>query len=171
MAKKKILQKGDPILGKKSHPVTAFDGKLHALLGDMKDTLNHVGGAGLAAVQIGILRRVVLVMDENEDYLELINPELVETSPECEDALEGCLSLSGLFGYVERPVQATVRAQDRNGKWFTHTGSGIVARCFCHELEHLEGVLFDAHTEELFTDEQLDELRAEAKKEKKGRRR
>lgn len=157
MSRKKILQKGDATLLKRSHPVTVFDKKLHALLGDMRDTLTHVGGAGLAAVQIGILRRVVLVMDENEEFIELINPELLDCSGE-QDGLEGCLSLAGLFGYVLRPTEATVRAQDRNGKFFTVTGKGIVARCFCHELEHLDGQLFDVHAERLYNEKQLDEL-------------
>lgn len=158
MGKKKILQKGDPVLYKKSHPVTLFDKKLHTLLNDMEDTLLHVGGAGLAAVQLGILRRVVVVIDENDQFLELVNPELIETSQEQQEGLEGCLSLSGLYGYVTRPETATVRAQDRNGKFFTVTGKGMVARCFCHELEHLEGQLFDAHTDHLYTEKQLDEV-------------
>lgn len=157
MAKKKILQKGDPILVKKSHPVTQFDKKLHSLLADMRDTLFAANGAGLAAPQIGILRRVVVLLDENEEVLELINPELIETFGE-QDGAEGCLSLAGLYGYVKRPAKATVQAQDRDGNVFTATGTGIVARCFCHELEHLDGILFDEHTEKLYTQEQLEEM-------------
>ncbi len=164
MAKKTILQKGDPVLGKKSHPVTAFDGKLHALLRDMKDTLDAAGGAGLAAVQIGILRRVVLVMDENDRVLELINPQIVETKGE-KEGLEGCLSLAGMYGFVTRPLEVTVRAQDRYGETFTATGQGIVARCFCHELEHLEGQLFDVHADKLYTEEEIDEMLEKDEKE------
>lgn len=160
MAQKKILQKGDPVLSKKSHPVTVFDKKLHTLLDDMKDTLLHVGGAGLAAVQIGILRRVVLVMDENDQFIELVNPEMIAQSGE-QDGLEGCLSLSGLWGFVLRPMEATVRAQDRNGETFTVSGEGIVARCFCHELEHLDGHLFDEHADCLYNEQQLDDILAQ----------
>lgn len=158
MARKKIIQQGDPILTKTSHPITVFDQKLHTLINDMKDTLLHVGGAGLAAVQIGILRRVVLVMDEKEQLIELVNPELVETSAEQQEGLEGCLSLAGMYGFVTRPMEATVRAQDRNGTYFTVSGKGIVARCFCHELEHLDGHMFDEHTERLYTEKQVDDL-------------
>jgi peptide deformylase len=163
MARKKIIQKGDPVLTKRSHPITNFDRKLHTLLDDMRDTLLSVGGAGLAAPQIGILRRVVLVMNEKDEILELINPELLETSGE-QDGLEGCLSIAGMYGFVTRPMHAKVRAQDRNGKQFTVSGSGIVARCFCHELEHLEGQLFDVHADELYTESQLDAILAEGKK-------
>lgn len=165
MAKKTIIQKGDPILTKKCHPVTLFDKKLHTLLNDMEDTLLSAGGAGLAAPQIGILRRVALVIDANDQILELINPELVETSGE-QDGLEGCLSVSGMYGYVTRPMEATVRAQDRNGETFRVSGAGIVARCFCHELEHLDGHLFDEHTDRLYNERQLDAiLEEETKKE------
>lgn len=164
MGRKKILQKGDQTLLKKSHPVTVFDRKLHNLLDDMHDTLNHVGGAGLAAVQIGILRRVVLVMDEKEKLIEMVNPELVETSGE-QDGLEGCLSLSGMWGFVTRPMQATVRAQDRNGNFFTISGEAMTARCFCHELEHLDGHLFDEHADQLYTERQIDEMEEQDEKE------
>ncbi len=164
MARKKIIQKGDPILSKTSHPVTNFDSKLHTLLNDMKDTLRHIGGAGLAAVQIGILRRVVVVIDDQDEFVELVNPELVETSEEQQDGLEGCLSIAGMYGFVTRPMEATVRAQDRNGNFFTVSGKGIVARCFCHELEHLDGHLFDEHADRLYTEKQLDDLLENAEK-------
>lgn len=164
MARKKIIQKGDPILSKSSHRVTNFDSKLHTLLNDMKDTLRHIGGAGLAAVQIGILRRVVVVIDDQDEFVELVNPELVETSEEQQDGLEGCLSIAGMYGFVTRPMEATVRAQDRNGNFFTVSGKGIVARCFCHELEHLDGHLFDEHADRLYTEKQLDDLLENAEK-------
>ncbi len=157
MALRKIIQKGDPVLEKKSHPVSKFDSRLHALLDEMRETLEAANGAGLAAPQVGILRRVVLVLDENERYLELVNPEIIETSGE-QDGLEGCLSLKGLYGYVKRPNRVTVRAQDRNGNWFERTGEAIVARCFCHELEHLEGELFDRHADELYTEDELADM-------------
>ena len=157
MSRKKIIQKGDPILGKKSHPITEFDRKLHSLLGDMRDTLLHAGGAGLAAVQIGILRRVVLVIDEKDQILELINPEIVETSGE-QEGLEGCLSYANMYGYVDRPAKVTVRAQNRHGETFTATGEGIVARCFCHELEHLDGHMFDEHADRLYNEKQVERI-------------
>lgn len=157
MARKKILQKGDEILTKKSHTVTSFDKKLYSLIGDLRDTLHYAGGAGLAAVQIGILRRVVLVIDENDQILELINPEILESTGE-QDGLEGCLSIPGMYGYVTRPMEASVRAQNRNGDYFTVSGKAIVARCFCHELEHLDGHLFDEHAERLYTEKQLDAI-------------
>lgn len=160
MAQKKIVQKGDPVLTKKCHPVTQFDKKLHTLLDDMKDTLYAANGAGLAAPQIGILRRVVVVLDENEKVLELVNPEILKTTGE-QEGMEGCLSLSGLYGFVTRPAEVTVQAQDRNGVRFTASGTGIVARCFCHELEHLDGLLFDRHTDRLYTQDEIEELMEE----------
>ncbi|MDF2838820.1 MAG: peptide deformylase [Evtepia sp.] len=163
MARKTIIQKGDAILTKKCHPVSVFDKKLHHLLNDLKDTLLSVGGVGLAAPQIGILRRVVIVIDANDQILELVNPELMETSGE-QDGPEGCLSLPGMYGFVTRPMDATVRAQDRNGEFFTVSGSGIVARCFCHELEHLDGHMFDEHTDRLYNEKQLDEILDEDRK-------
>jgi len=163
MSKKKIIQKGDSILTKKCHPVTLFDKKLHTLLNDLKETLLSVGGAGLAAPQIGILRRVAIVLDDNDQMIELINPELIETSGE-QEGLEGCLSLPGMWGFVTRPMNATVCAQDRNGNTFTVSGSGIVARCFCHELEHLDGHMFDEHTDRLYSEKQLDEILDEERK-------
>ncbi len=154
---KKIIQKGDPVLDKKCHPVTAFDKKLGRLIDDMRKVLADTGGAGLAAPQIGILRRVALVLDENNRVLELINPVIIETSGE-QFGLEGCLSLEGMWGYVTRPMYATVKAQDRDGKEFTVSGSEIVARCFCHELDHLDGVLFDSYTDRLYSGDELEEL-------------
>lgn len=168
MATREIIQKGDPVLGKKSHPVTKFDGKLHALLRDMRDTLTAARGAGLAAPQIGILRQVVVLLDEEDRMVELVNPEIVASSGE-QDGLEGCLSLSGLWGFVKRPMEVTVRAQNRRGEPFTMTGRGIVARCLSHELEHLDGQLFDVHTDQLYSEEQLEEVleQKEAEKEHK----
>ena len=167
MARKTIIQKGDPALTKKCHPVTSFDKKLHTLLNDLKDTLIATGGAGLAAPQIGILRRVAVVMDDNEQVLELVNPEIVETSGE-QEGLEGCLSVPGMYGFVTRPMDATVRAQDRNGETITVSGTGIVARCFCHELEHLDGHLFDEHVDRLYSEQQLDAILAKESSKKEA---
>ena len=153
------------MLNKKSRPVTQFDKKLHGLLDDMKDTLLKATGAGLAAPQIGILRRVVVVMNEDGEILELVNPEIIEASGE-QDGIEGCLSLAGMYGFVTRPMEVTVRAQDRDGNPFTVSGTGIVSRCFCHELEHLDGHLFDEHVDTLYTEQQIDDMlqEKEAKK-------
>lgn len=158
MARKTIIQKGDPVLNKVCHPVTKFDRKLHHLLNDLTDTLAAAGGVGLAAPQIGILRRVVVVINEAGEVIELVNPQIVETSGE-QEGFEGCLSLKGLYGLVTRPNHVVVKAQDRDGNEFTVTSDcDLTARCFCHELEHLDGHLFDEHTGELYTEDQLDRM-------------
>ena len=137
MALRKILTQGDPTLNKKSRPVERFDERLHILLDDMKETLAAANGAGLAAPQVGILRRVVVVVDADDHMVELVNPELVYTEGE-QTGLEGCLSVPGKYGLVTRPYKARIRAQDRNGQSFELDGEEIVARCFCHELEPME---------------------------------
>ena len=157
MALRTILTDQDPALHKVCRPVTAFDAKLHDLLDDLKETLAHANGAGLAAPQVGILRRVVVVVDGNEEMLELVNPELISQEGE-QEGFEGCLSVPGRWGIVKRPMKAQVRAQDRNGNFFEAEGEEIVARCFCHELEHLDGHLFTEHADRLYTNEELDEL-------------
>ena len=141
MAIRNIVTLGDPILAKKSRPVENFDGRLHAILDDMKDTLYKANGAGLAAVQVGILRRIV-VMDCGDGYLELVNPEIVERSEELQHETEGCLSLPGKYGVTERPKTVIVKAQNRDGQWCMYRGSDLKARCFCHELDHLDGILY-----------------------------
>lgn len=142
MALREIVKFGDDILRKKCRPVTAFDQKLWTLLDDMRDTLKAADGAGLAAPQVGMLRRAVIV-DVHDDHgvIELINPEIVSTEG-TQLGDEGCLSAPGEWGRVERPATVTVKAQDRNGNEFTMTGSGLLARAFCHEIDHLDGVLF-----------------------------
>jgi len=157
MALRKILTRKDPALAKVCHPVTKFDEKLHDLLDDMRDTLLDSQGVGLAAPQIGILRRVVLVINEQEEILELINPEIVYTEGE-QTGLEGCLSVPGLYGNVTRPYRVRVRAQDRNGNVFEVEDVELTARCFCHECEHLDGHLFTEHTDRLYTVEELEEM-------------
>ena len=158
MALRKILTDGDPTLHKKARPVTSFDGRIHDLLDDLKETLEQAGGAGLAAPQVGILRRCVIVVDEKGQMLELVNPEIAEASEEIQDGFEGCLSVPGTWGMVERPMHVKVRAQDRNGQTFEVEGEGIVARCFCHEIDHLDGHLFTELTDELYTQEELDAI-------------
>ena len=150
-----IVTEGDPILNKVCHPVTKFDDKLWSLLDDMRETLLDSNGVGLAAPQIGILRRVVLVINEQDEILELINPTIIHTAGEQED-MEGCLSVPGKWGFVTRPLVVRVRAQDRNGNWFEVEDEGLTARCFCHELDHLDGHLFVEHTDRLYTPEELE---------------
>ena len=140
MAIRNIIQLGDPTLRKKSFEVTDFGEKTHQLLNDMKDTLKKADGAGLAAPQVGVLRRVV-VMDVGDGLLELINPEITKVEGE-QIGGEGCLSLPGLWGMVKRPKIVQVKAQNREGKWCLYKGEDLKARCFCHELDHLDGVLY-----------------------------
>ncbi len=164
MAIRTILTDEDPALHKKCHPVTKFDEKLGRLLDDMKETLAHANGAGLAAPQIGILRRAVIVVDGNDQMLELVNPEIIATEGE-QEGFEGCLSVPGRWGVVKRPMKAKVKAQDRHGNWFEAEGEEIVARCFCHELEHLDGHLFTERAPKLYTNEELDKLMEEQEEE------
>ena len=156
MGLRTILSDKEPALHKVCKPVTNFDSKLHRLLDDMRETLIQSGGVGLAAPQVGILRRVVLV-DTGEEILELVNPSLLETDGEQTDA-EGCLSIPGKYGIVKRPYYAKVRAQDRNGNWFEAEGEELTARCFCHELDHLDGILFTSVMDRLLTKEELEDL-------------
>ena len=160
MALRTILTDGDPALHKACRPVTQFDEKLHDLLDDMKETLAKANGAGLAAPQVGILRRAVIVVDANDEMLELVNPEIIAREGE-QEGFEGCLSVPGRWGVVKRPMKAKVRAQDRNGNFFEVEGEEIVARCFCHEIDHLDGHLFTELAGRLYTNEELDELMAE----------
>ena len=156
MAILKIITKEDPILRKKSRPVEAITPRILQLLDDMKDALHKAEGAGLAAPQVGVLRRVVLVETERGELLELINPEIVSASEERQEELEGCLSVPGEWGITDRPMTVTVRAQDRNGAWFEATGTGLKARCFCHELDHLDGVLYTDKALRMIDPEELE---------------
>lgn len=140
MAIREIREKGDEILYKKCKAVVKFDEKLHILLDDMYETMQSRDGVGLAAPQVGILKRAV-VIDVGDGKIELINPEIVEESGE-QTGSEGCLSVPGVFGEVTRPNVVIVKAQDRDGKWFKITGKELLARAFCHEIEHLDGKLF-----------------------------
>ncbi len=153
MALRKILTDKEPALHKVCKPVTSFDKKLHTLLDDMQETLVDSGGVGLAAPQVGILRRVVLV-DTGEEILELINPELLETDGEQVGA-EGCLSVPGKYGLLKRPYWAKVRAQDRFGDWYEAEGEELIARCFCHELDHLDGIIYTEVMDRFLTEEEL----------------
>ena len=141
MAIRNIVEKGDPVLGKVCRPVTAFNERLWELLDDMHDTLRAADGAGLAAPQVGVLRSCALVMMDDGSYLEIINPKIISKEG-FQSGTEGCLSVPGVFGIVERPMNVTVTAQDRYGKEFTVDAEGFTARAFCHEIDHLGGHLF-----------------------------
>ena len=156
MGLRKILTDAEPALHKVCRPVINFDARLHTQLDDMRDTLIDSNGVGLAAPQVGILKRVVLV-DTGDEILELINPEMIETSGE-QTGLEGCLSVPGKYGIVTRPNYAKVRAQDRNGDWYEVEGEELIARCFCHELDHLDGIVYTEKVERFLTEEELESL-------------
>ena len=153
MGLRKILTDKDPALHKVCKPVEKFDWRLHKLLDDMRDTLMESNGVGLAAPQVGILRRVVLV-DTGEEILELVNPVMLETDGE-QIGPEGCLSVPGKYGLVKRPYYAKVRAQDRFGDWYEAEGEELIARCFCHELDHLDGIVYTEVMERYLTEEEL----------------
>ena len=161
MALRTIVTEGDSVLHKRCLPVTNFDGRLHQLIDDMRETLEQADGVGLAAPQVGVLRRVVLVLETNvpegaEPYIiELVNPEIISREGD-QDGPEGCLSVPGRFGLVKRPMDVTVRAQDRNGNTFEVSGHELTARAFCHELDHLEGVVFTQLASRMLTDEELE---------------
>ena len=172
MALRNILTAGEPSLYKKSREVTKFDERLHQLLDDMTETLSQSGGVGLAAPQVGILRRAVIVLEtnveneEDEYFIELINPEIVETEGE-QTGAEGCLSVPNDYGVVTRPEHVKVRAQNRNGEIFEVEGDGLTARCFCHEIDHLEGILFTSKCERMLTEEEKKEMLAKNEEEEK----
>ena len=154
MGLRKILTDKDSALHKVCKPVEKFDRKLHKLLDDMRETLEDANGVGLAAPQVGILRRVVIV-DTGEEILELVNPEMLETDGE-QVGPEGCLSVPGKYGLVKRPYRAKVRAQDRNGDWYEAEGEELIARCFCHELDHLDGIVYTQVMDRFLTEEELE---------------
>ena len=158
MGLRKILTDKEPALHKVCKPVTAFDEKLHKLLDDMQETLIDSGGVGLAAPQVGILRRVFLVDvgEEESEIIEFINPEILETEGEQEGA-EGCLSVPGRYGWVKRPYWVKVRAQDRYGEWFEAEGEELIGRCFCHENDHLDGIVYTQIMDRFLTEEELGE--------------
>ena len=160
MAQRNILIQGDPTLEKRCRPVTDFNPRLHTLLDDMRETLAHANGVGLAAPQVGVLRRAVVVLETNvdegeEEYMiELVNPEIIAADGE-QTGAEGCLSIPNEYGIVTRPEHVKVRAQDRFGSFFEVEGEGLTARAFCHELDHLEGTLFTTKATRMLTPEEL----------------
>ena len=160
MALRHILTQEDSVLHKVCREQVKFDERLHQLLDDMAETLIAANGVGLAAPQVGILRRVVIVLEtnvpegEDEQVLELVNPTIVSSEGEQVGA-EGCLSVPGEYGIVRRPMVVTVRAQDRDGNWYEYTGEGLTARCICHELDHLDGHLFTEKAERMLSEDEL----------------
>ena len=140
MAILNIIKEGDPVLRKKCRPVEEITPRILQLLDDMHETLEKAQGVGLAAPQVGVMRRIVIVEIEDKKY-EMINPEIIETKGKQEE-IEACLSVPEKFGLVKRPQWVKVRATDRNGKVYEVSGNGLMARCFCHELDHLDGTLY-----------------------------
>ncbi len=161
MALRNVLIKGDPALNKKSRPVTDFNKRLFDLLDDLKETLASQNGVGLAAPQVGVLRRAAVVLETNvpeeeeEYFIELINPEIVYREGE-QTGAEGCLSIPEQYGIVTRPEFVRVRAQNRDGEYFEVEGFGLTARCFCHEIDHLDGILFDSVAERMLDPEEYE---------------
>lgn len=160
MAIRQIITREDDTLLKKCRPVVKFDEKLWELLGDMQETLSDSGGLGLAAPQIGILRCVAIVLDEEYQPIELVNPKIIGETGE-QRGLEGCLSIPNMWGFVTRPQEVTVEAQNRHGEFFQVTKTDLVARCLCHEINHLDGVLYTEHCDVLYTSQEIEEMEQE----------
>ena len=152
MAIRKIVKDGDPVLLKTCKPVEKFNARLHELLDDMKETMYDAEGLGLAAPQVGIIRRIV-VIDVGEGFIELVNPEILEVSEETVRAAEGCLSFPGIYGYVTRPKTVKFKAQNRFGEWYEMEVSDLFARCVCHECNHLDGIVLPMNIEEYIEDD------------------
>jgi peptide deformylase len=150
------MQSDGETLRKKSRPVDVINERVLTLLDDMKETLKDSGGVGLAAPQVGVLRRVV-VIDDGEKLVELINPVIVEACGEQEEA-EGCLSIPGQWGYTKRPAKVVCEAMDRNGKTFRIEGTDLLARCLCHETDHLDGVVFTDKVTRMLSEDEVETL-------------
>ena len=160
MAKLNIVKEGDPILRKKSRPITVIDDRIKQLAADMLETMRAANGCGLAAVQVGKLRRLVIVEVEQNKPFILINPEIIKREGKQQEA-EGCLSIPGKWGITDRPMTVTVRAMNRKGEYFSISGTGLTARCFCHEIDHLDGKLFTDNAVHVLTPEEMRELERE----------
>ena len=170
MAIRNILSDRDPTLLKNSREVKDFNNRIHVLLDDMRETLMEAKGLGLAAPQVGVLRRVVLVVDTgietdepDEQIIELINPEILAKSGEQEGS-EGCLSIPGVYGIVKRPALVRVKAQDRHGKEFELWAKDLTARAICHETDHLNGIVFTSLAERFLTEEEIEAMAAQAER-------
>ena len=156
MAILNIVKEGDPVLRKECRPVGEITPRIRRLLDDMRETLIDANGAGLAAPQVGVLRRIAIVENEGE-FIELINPEIIARDG-VQNEIEGCLSVPDVWGITERPEKVTVRATDRNGKEFTVEGEGLLARAFCHEIDHLSGKLFTDGAVRILSPEEVKEI-------------
>ena len=154
MAIRNIRVEGDEVLRKKCKPVTKMNARIRELIGDMFDTMYESNGVGLAAPQVGILKRIVVIDVMDGRPLTLINPEIIEATGEQHEP-EGCLSVPGQYGIVSRPAFVKVRAQDRFGNYFEASGEGLTARCFAHEIDHLNGIVFTSKCERMLTEEEL----------------
>ena len=158
MAIRNIITEEDPFLHKKCRPVEKFDERLWTLLDDMKETMRKSNGVGLAAIQVGVLRRAVIIdVGDGAGVRELINPVILEKSGE-QETMEGCLSIPGKWGMTKRPKRVKVRAQDRNGKFFEYKGQDLLATASCHEIDHLDGILFLSHVFRMLTQEELQQM-------------
>ena len=159
MAILQIVRDSDPVMRKVSRKVDKITPRISNLIDDMIETLHKAEGAGLAAVQVGVLRRIVLIETDPDELYVLINPEIISVSEEIQETVEGCLSIPGKWGITQRPLTVTVKALDRNGEEFTLTGSDMLAKAICHEVDHLEGILFTDNVVKMLTEEELDEIR------------
>lgn len=155
MALRTIVVEGEPCLEKVCRTINDFNSRLHQMLDDMLDTVVDANGAGLAAPQVGVMRRACLVIDEEtNEFIEMLNPEIIHQEGE-QEGLEGCLSVPGKYGLVKRPMVVRVRAQDRFGNWFEMEAEGLTARAICHETEHLDGTLFVKHVEHFMSEDEI----------------
>ena len=157
MGLRNILINGDEQLRKTSRPVTDFGQKTWDLMDDLRETMENASGAGLAAPQVGILRRAVVIV-RDEEVVELINPEVLEHNEETEEMFEGCLSVPNMRGLVSRPTYVKVKAQDRSGNWFELECHGFSARAALHEIDHLDGKLYIDYVDRLYTEEEVEEI-------------
>ena len=156
MAIRNVVLEGDPVLTKKCRPVEDFDAKLAQLIDDMIETMHLKKGVGLAAPQVGILKRVVVIqVDSDGEIFELVNPEIIESSG-TQESVEGCLSCPGEFGVTRRPMKVKVKAQDRFGNEHFYEGEALLAKAFCHELDHLDGILFKTHVIRMLDEDELE---------------
>ncbi len=156
MAIRNVVLEGDPVLTKKCRPVEVFDAKLAQLIDDMIETMHLKKGVGLAAPQVGILKRVVVIqVDPEGEIFELVNPEIIESSG-VQESVEGCLSCPGEVGITRRPMKVKVKAQDRFGNEHFYEGEALLAKAFCHELDHLDGILFKTHVVRMLDEDELE---------------
>ena len=156
MAKLNIVKDGDPVLRKKSRPIEVIDERIKTLAADMIETMHAAGGCGLAAVQVGKLRRMVIVETEPDKTYVMINPVIIKREGK-QNEVEGCLSVPGKWGITDRPLTVTVRATDLDGKEYTVTGTELLARAFCHELDHLDGILFTDNAIRILDPDEIEE--------------